>query len=258
MSATIHILATVRKPDLLPAALLVFKTLRTGFPSSPAIVWGNALDSDAARALQAAAEGVGARFINLPATSHDAWIESLVGKLNEPFWICDTDVVFVQRMAEPAAGTLFAGRYEPEFNEEFTETIHVARLHTAVMWIDPANLRCAIRTWQARIPEPWRSSAQFALVRQHFIPVLSETHGPLFYDTMAGLWQAGMGEAFTEEQNAAFEHLHCSTYVDEVIKGAPSLQDLQSVHKMIYANPQLARGLRLEQDLYYKSRAKLE
>ncbi len=253
MKPALHILATVRNAELLKAALLVFCTLRVGFPSNPVWVWGNALDHESAQAVQAACAAAGAQFRNCPATSHDAWIEQFIGKFNEPFWICDTDVVFFAPMQPPRIGSrLFSGRYEPEFNEEFTDTIHVERLHTAVMWFNPVPLRNFIRTWQAKIPNPWRASAQFTLIRQNFVPVFD---GPTkFYDTTAGLFHAFEGTPFNDDQNGAFEHLHCATYADEVVKGAPSLKDLQSVHEMIYANPALARGLNQQQTAYYTSR----
>lgn len=253
MKPAVHILATVRKPELLNAALLAFCSLRVGFPSNPIWVWGNALDHASALAVQAACAAMGATFRNCPGTSHDAWIESLVGKLQEPFWISDTDVVYFSPVQPPRRGSrLFSGRYEPEFNEEFTDTVHVERLHTAVMWFNPEPLRNFIRTWQAKIPNPWRASAQFTLIRQNFVPVFD---GPTkFYDTTAGLFHAFEGTPFNDDQNAAFEHICCATYADEVVKAAPSLKDLQTVHEMIYANPQLARGLKEGQDRYYMSR----
>ena len=254
MQTPVHILATVRKPELLKAALLVFRTLRVGFPTQPVFVWGNGLDADSAAVLANVAAGRGAQFRNIPATSHDAWIEKCVSALNEPFWILDTDVVFFAPMEICKLGA-FAGRYEPAFNEEFTDTIHVARLHTAVMWIDPAGLRCEMRKWMAKIPAPWRDSAQFALLRQNFVP--QATGGTLFYDTMAGCYQAfgeDHGWEFQERDNEAFEHIHCATYADEVVKQAPSLKHLQLVHDRVYANPAEGRGLAKAQAEYYASR----
>ena len=54
MTPTVHILATVRQPALLPAATLVCRTLRIGFPTATAAVWGNGLSHAAAAAVQAA------------------------------------------------------------------------------------------------------------------------------------------------------------------------------------------------------------
>lgn len=255
MPPPVHILATVRTPALWPATTLVFKTLRTGFPTEMVMVWGNGLKPNDRSVVLPAAAMAGAHYRDIDPVSHDEWIENLINTQTQPFWICDTDMVFFQPVAATPPGTLFTGRHEPEFDEEWTDTRHVERLHTCLMWIDPVPLRAAIRAWQARIPSPWRDSAQFPLVRQHFIPVrtaLNAQPETLFYDTMAGLWHAGLGTPFTPEQDAAFEHLHCGTYADVV--DAPSLAGLRSMHQSIYGNPAAARGLKQAQDNYYKER----
>ena len=246
LKPTVHILATVRKPELLPAALLVFRTLRTGFPDAPVCVWGNGLEPWAAEAVAYTAAGRGCEFRNLPKTSHDEWIETLLQAANEPFWICDTDMVLFGEMKAPKA-TLFAGRYEPEFVEEWTGTRHMERLHTCLMWLNPVPLRCAIREYMGKIPAPWGNTAQFTLVRQTFVPLTKRQ--TLFYDTCAGLYHALGGTRFTPAQDAAFEHLYCGTYADLVT--APSLKDLRAVHAQVYANPQAARGLKAQLDDYF-------
>jgi hypothetical protein len=253
LNTPVHILATVRKPELLKAALLVFRTLRTGFPQNPVYMWGNGLEEGYASAVGTVARSVGAEFKNVPATSHDAWIETMIQRFNEPFWILDTDVVFFGEMKPAGVQTEFAGRFEPEFDEEFTDSIHVERLHTCVMWIDPAAVRGFIRRYMARVPEPWRNSAQFPLIRQNFVPVLDGR--TKFYDTMAGLYQAGAGMPFKEDRNAAFVHLHCATYADEVAKQAPSLRGIAAAHDFVYSHPECARDLSKVQQDYYLKRA---
>jgi hypothetical protein len=251
MKPTVHIYATVRKPELLQAALLVFRTLRVGFPSATVCVWGNALAPAAAAVLAQAAQAVGGAFVNLPASSHDRWIEGLLARSTEPFWICDTDMIFWDKV-EGWRGKLFAGRYEPEFDEEWTRTRHVARLHTCLMWIDPVAVRSAMRTWMARYPLPWRNSAQFPFVAQHFIPAGRTT---LFYDSCAGLHQALGGTRFTDRQNAAFDHLHFATYADLIgphLKGIAG--GIQERFEAIYRDPGLARGIQVEQAKYYLKR----
>lgn len=257
MRPAIHILVTIRKPELRDAALLVFRTLRVGFPGSPVLVWGNGLTPAQQQDVATVSRDLArAHFItNLPLTSHDAWIEQLINTQTDGFWICDTDMVFFEPVTLPVAVKGFVGRYEPEFDEEWTGTRHVDRLHTCLMFINPTALRQGIRHWQARIPSPWRDSAQFPLVRQHFIPVraaLNAQPETLFYDTMAGLWHAGLGTPFTPEQDAAFEHLCCGTYADLV--DAPSLANLRAVHQSVYSNPERARGLKQAQDTYYQER----
>lgn len=264
MKDRVHILATVRKPELTPAATLVFRTLRVGFPGADVRVWGNGLAEASLHAVGRAAINAECRFVNVAPTVHDEWIERLVMNEPEPFWICDTDMVFWDRVQSPweayYAGArqrcLFAGGLEPEFEEEWTGTTHVERLHTCLMWINPGPLRAAMRQWMARIPAPWGTSAQFPLIRQTFVPHLAVGHQKriLFYDTMAGLWHAGMGTAFAKEQEECFEHLHCGTYADLVSAQAPSLAGLKAGHEMIYRDLNAAKGLRDRQREYYQSR----
>jgi len=240
----------------------VFRTLRVGFPNAEIAVTGNALECFAASEVHQGAQHVDASFSNcMTRLSHDAWIEALVNNQSYPFWICDTDVVFFDKVeswsagaaaAEPGKPFSFVGRFEPWFVEPWTKTEHVARLHTALMYIDPIRVRMAIREWMGKFPMLFHT-AQMNLIRQHFVPVL-EGH-PLFYDTMAGLFQAGYGTPFSITQNCAFEHLHCGTYADVISRAAPSLADLQKVHKEIYQDPARARGLQEKQARYYASRA---
>ena len=239
---------------MLDAAKLVFRTLRVGFPDNPVVVYGNGLEWFEDKEVEACAKAAGATYQHWARrTSHDAWLEALIMDRPDPFWICDTDVVFFDQAGrdwEPHAA--FAGEMEQEFFEEWTDTIHMERLHTCVMWIDPVAVRMAMRAWMSRIPLPWGATAQMNLVRQMFVP--SGRGRTMFYDTCAGLWHAGIGAPFGAQRCEAWEHLHCATYADEASR-APGLRDMQKIHQAIYAEPQRARGLREKQAEYYKSRS---
>jgi len=253
MKSPIHILATVRKPELLAAALLVFRTLRVGFPTAPVYVWGNGLKPDHAEILRNVTLSIGGVFNNLKPTCHDAWIEQLVLNQARPFWIADTDLVFLEECEwffEDDDAALFAGRLEPAWREPWSQTTTVERLHTCLQWFNPQALRGAMMRWnRQRVPEVFHT-AQVPFIRQHFIP---GRDGVTLYDTTAGLWQAGWGTPFTDKQNACFEHLHAATYADEVGK-CETLKDLPAVHQAIYADPQLARGIQRQQNEFYASR----
>ncbi len=251
MSTSVHILCTVRKPALLPAAQLVFKTLKVGFPSAAVCVYGNGLKPELGRAIRSVMPPLSS-YRDLEPTSHDAWIEGLIMNSHAPFWICDTDLVFfdaVEQWGDEWTG--FAGRYEPEFIEEWTRTRHVARLHTCLMYLNPAVLKPAMRAWMAVVPAVF-GGAQANLIRQQFIPTRL---GPtLFYDTCAGLYQAlDCGRPFEAGQDIFFEHLHCGTYAD-LISPHLSLNNLAEAHQAIYADPSRARGLQQEQAKYYDQR----
>ena len=254
MKEVVNILATVLNPTLIDGTTFVFKTLRVGFPNADVRVFGNGLTGPMRDVVEHWAHGAGCEFKAMNYMPHDAWIENLVTHGERPFWICDTDVYFRGEVESwfylNSEDTVFAGRFEQEFMEPWTGTRHVKRLHTALMWFNPFATRMAMRQWMCRIPPPWRTHADFPLIRQTFVPGDGET---MFYDSCAGLHHAIGGTPFTEEQNQAFEHLHCATYAHLV---SPALGvDLVNTHRAIYAKPELCVGMRKGQDAFYDRRA---
>lgn len=246
ISPVVHILTTCHNLDLLPATLLVFRTLRVGFPTAEVYVWGNNLPLEAEQAVRRSGE----RFTPLGATSHDAWIERLLDNSHSPFWICDTDIVFWSSVETFPGDSLLAGRYEPAFREPWSKTQKVDRLHTSLLWFNTLPLRQAIREWIARWhPKGFPFVPESELIRQQFIPQ-GAGKPPLFYDSCAGLYQALGGQAFTEEQNAAFEHLHCGVYSDRISSALPGLP---AVHQAVWADTNAARGLLAQQANFYAS-----
>lgn len=213
MINTVHILATCRNLALHQATRFVFQTLRIGFPDARVVVWGNKLPDKMKSVVRHHASEVGGIYLPIVnGTTHDAWIEKLVETEQEPFWICDTDMIFwsdIESITRPPA--LFTGRLEPAFEEEWTGTSKAARLHTCLMQFNPVAVRDAIRAWHRQFPkEPFTFKAE--LFRQRMIPRRGEK--TLFYDTCAGLYHALGGTPFTPEQNECFDHFHCGTYAD--------------------------------------------
>jgi hypothetical protein len=95
----VHILATCRNPELLPATLLVFKSIRVGFPTAEIHVVYNNLSLEHEGILNGENRNYHAETI-LPLTStiiHHEWITLLLEHETEPFFICDTDMVFWNR-----------------------------------------------------------------------------------------------------------------------------------------------------------------
>jgi predicted O-methyltransferase YrrM len=172
----------------------------------------------------------------------------LIRHSSKPFWICDTDIVFFKKMEADFSGQdVFAGRLEPKFGDLWTNTTHAERLHTCLMWIDPVSVRLKIREWAGRLPPPWSWSIQHPMILQHAIPVRGGK--TMFLDTTCGLWQAGCGKAFSEDQNSCFEHLYAATYVDCV--GNNLGFDIAAAHRAIYKDTEMARGIRSKQDDFY-------
>jgi hypothetical protein len=251
----VYILATVRKPELLPAATLVFGTIRTGFPTAAITVQGNGLRPEFCTELATCCRQVNARFESgMAVTQLDRWLARLLSVAHEPFWICDTDMVFFGSMENldlPGAPCM-AGEYQPTFIEEYTRTIHMERLHTALLWINPVLLRDRLRMAESWFPSPPGFEVQRV---QASLSYIHTPGGVLFYDTAAGLYHTAGGYRLSDDVLDRFEHLQCATYVDLI---GPQLKDapgLAAMHQRVYANPQAARGLRAVQREYYARRA---
>lgn len=263
MKTSVNILVTCRKQELLPAALLVFKTFRVGFPTAGLNVFGNALAPWAQGAVARAVAELGGAVINGPETSHGVWMEDLLKSRGTAFWICDTDVVFfdeVENWFEPHDNILFAGRYEPAFNCEWTKAKHMARLHPSLMWLNPGLLGPAMRAWPKQPPFfnttgreflkwHWVSEREHAMVGEREDQVKLK-----FYDTAAGLYHALGGTAFSDQQNEAFEHLYCGSYLDLIGPHMPV--GFRNVHSAVYADPSKARGMWEAQQRFYREAGK--
>lgn len=256
MNPRVFIHIKCRKASLLPGATLVFKTLRGGFPtadvrvsvmpSADGTLWGRI--SDFARESKAEV-----RYASLD-WPHDRWIESLVATEIEPFWIVDPDVVFhdsMETLSMPGEPHL-VGRLEPAWDCELTRALHVERLHTCCLWVNPSLVRERMRAQQAAHPcGPF--APEMLGVRQTYVP---ERGVVRFYDTMAGIYQTIGGTPFTPEQNARFDHINCGTWLDEAAKGmAKTAPNMRLAHEGVYRDPASAKGLWTIQQKWYEHHA---
>jgi hypothetical protein len=226
-------------PELLPAATLVFKTLRVGFPDAKVYVYQPRIQA-CANDIAQAATGAGAKCYFTEYEPHDRWIDHLIDVEASPFWICDTDVVFWKRFEHQPDRSAIAGVRTPEFYEPWTKAYYRERLHTCLMRIDPQKFRSERAAYRTRvIVTPFLPVIE--LVRQQWQP--ERRTGQIrnyFYDTLAMAWHAFGGQEFNREQIESFDHLNCATYVDRI---APSLDfDIQAAHKAVYENPDRLRG----------------
>jgi hypothetical protein len=239
----VHILAFCRKPELLPAATLVFKTLRVGFPRGQLFVSvrndSPCLVEITSAAREAAAAQV--RLLSSARLGHDEWIRYLIETSEEPFWICDTDVIFWNRFRHEPDGSALAGVHMPSFCEPWTGTRYRERLHPCLMRIDPSAFKRSFRKYLDRFPpEPFHPLIEPVL--QQWQPErLNGTVIHHFYDTLAMAWHAFGGQDFTEEQIESFSHLNCATYADLI--GPSQDFDMLGAHKAVYENIENARGL---------------
>ena len=193
---TVHILATCRKKELLNYTTLVFKTLRTGFPTFDVHVYLNTITEDSvSREVEEAVKrhALDAKCtVSIRNTIHHEWISDLISCNNEPFIICDTDMVFWTDM-ETTFNNLYrhydctiAGRYIPSFIDEFSGCLTMPRIHTSLMYINPEMYRKKKAEYYKDVPE-----TLFTPIRPLIYPAVLPSSGPrpIFYDTTALLYQ---------------------------------------------------------------------
>lgn len=245
---TVHILATCRKPELIEATTMVFKTLRVGFPTALILVHGNGLTSERDSILDCALEA-DCEYVDSPTVTHFKWIEDLVTNLTLPFWICDTDMAFWSSVEDwDLSHTVMAGRYLPDFRDPFTQSITMARPHTSLLYFNPLLIRGFIDRYRSEFKTdlPWEIDAD--LFRPLRIPKETPWGDPRFYDTLAMLSRVVPCMAFTGAQLNCYDHLNCGTYLDLVDKAHPGLRNtFEAAKKDINS----MRGLWRRQQEYY-------
>lgn len=199
----VHILKTCRNEALRRNSELVFETIETGFPTAEICVRENR-------------DGL---------VPHGVWIESLINQESEPFWICDTDIIFHSKVEDWDFGkALFAGRYAPQFFEPWTNATHVSRLHPSLMWLNAPYIISMLKEWPCK--HPFFVSVRSNLIQWNWVPSAGKL---FFYDTCAGLYHALGGQEFSTAQCQAYSHLFCGTYSDL----HPGWEALQAAHEKI-------------------------
>jgi len=211
MKQRVFILATCRKPELLPYTLLVFKTLRVGFPNAQVEVhingdWDHNTVSDAA-------ENAGCNVRGIEWTKHHEWIEKLIHTNKEDFWILDTDVRFFASVEDWKFETPLAGALIPEFNDPFLCATTRSRLHTSLMHIRPVALTGATVAYELRHPQTIYNPIVNGIYPQCY-PLNGKSY---FNDTMSFLYHAIGGTPFTPQQKDCYFHMHFGCFSDLVL-----------------------------------------
>lgn len=247
MTRKVFILATARKPELLPYATLVFNTIRVGFPSAHVVVRLNHPAPAEEKSLVSAADQTGCDVELFPYQHHHEWIENLVRKTDEPFWICDTDVIFYDEVESFNAFLPLAGYFMPEFADEFHRCTTRSRLHTSLMHINPQAVRARLAQWKEAHSRATRHNGWPNLFAPQFIP---QDGKAVFYDTMGLLYHAIGGQVFGHEMKDKYFHFHFGTFSDEVLPFLADGAEMAEARAQILANPALGEGAWRRQERY--------
>ena len=253
----VHILVTVREGTQ-EYSTLVFKTLRIGFPTAEVVVH---LNGPAAESAVGELKDVGCFVVSRKEeTTHQAWISSLLvappgndpwhPSRQEPFWICDTDVIFYSSVEDWKFNSPLAGYLIPEFRDEFTKAVTRSRLHTSLMRIDPREISRAHKGWIAQHPDT-QFNPPINLLNPVMVPLNNETY---FYDTMSLAYHALGGTPFTPQQKDAYFHFHFGVCSDVVLQHLSNREVMEAARKDILDHPEKGRGMWRAQDRYFEAR----
>ena len=244
----VYVVSWCRSMDQLYGASLVFKTLRTGFPTAEVIVIENASPPELRAPILQAAKAVECEVVQLETEAlHSTLIKQVVMAASEPVVFIDPDVVFWQAVQDWTFGpALMAGRYLPDFDDPYSNTRTLSRLHTAHLWFpDPVTLR-------ARMEEIRQQRWE---VGDFFEPSMRPP-GWWRWDTAAVLFHALRAEAsrFGDRELDAYDHLFCGSHLNMVLPamgeaGAP----LEACTPCAPDQPAI-RGVWREQELFFASR----
>lgn len=247
----LKMLATFSNPELVETASLTFKTVRTGFPTADIQVDIQNLSGVDIGGFLKNAESVGAKINILDKeVVHGAWIKNKVESDKNPFWICDTDVVFYGSMEKlKLEGYSMAGEYVPRFDCPISKCVTQARLHTSLMYLDPVCIAEDLLEFKKKY-----CNLKFTPCADLF----SASVEPLrregfFYDTCAKLYHSIYGSyEFKKADLKRFVHLQCGTWLDQVSCVFPGMKD---VHRLALTNPDMVRGIRDVYQKFYEERA---
>lgn len=245
---TIHIPAACHNESLKEGSLLVFKTLRVGFPTAQVVVhlYGQDNIGIEEEALLAGCEVKHTTFLN-----HD-----LLGYLLDteilPFVFLDTDIIFWSSCEQwklwAREDVGMSGFLVPEFRDSFSGAITRERLHTSFLYLNPSALEARAQIINKKYHyTQWTPLTDLLAPQQ--VPLQGQNY---FYDIAAGLYHYVGGLPFTDEQLSYYAHLNCGTLADIV---GPRCKDINllAAHKAIYQNPELARKCWSDQIAYYET-----
>jgi hypothetical protein len=206
----VYVLVKCQSEKNLPLSLLVFNTIRVGFPTARVHVYDNASDFGAAEIRKKATEINASEITRLPQrVAHGNFIAERVAVVDGPTVFVDTDVIFWENCEDIVLpeGKLYGGRFIPEMVECGARM--PARIHPSLLFVpDPIALRAALAPLYKKF---W-----------YFKPFQGYTavdHGnAVCWDVCSSLYAALLEAAYTFGENELnrYDHLFAGTYSDRL------------------------------------------
>lgn len=246
----VYIITWCRTPVQLYGSTLVFESVRTGFPDSEIVVVENASPPPLRAPIIEAARAADCTLDLMDEEDrHWALLEKITLQAEGPIVFLDPDIVLWERIDRWQFGdALMAGRVLPEFDDPFTGTLTLPRIHTSHLWF----------------PDPKALQARIAVIQRKYYQVGSlfeprmQPPGWWRWDAAATLYNALGAEAvgFTEAQLDGYDHLFCGSHLAMV---ASKLGDawggmMSASHQQAQSDWRSLKGIWREQEKFFTSR----
>ncbi len=252
MTPRVTILTYCAHPALAYGTLLVFKTIRTGFPDARIEVFDNGSCAEIRDQVGEAAAAVGAEFTAMAPrhfADHYRWLLLEREHDGGSLVIVDPDVIFWERVDGWKFGdAVMAGRLIPSMVKD--GLVGLPRLHPSLLWVpDVARLRAEVQRLAVG-SFAWDGIGQ----RTGFV-----NGQRFFWDTLAGLYQAmpHMCMPFREEHLDGYDHLFYGSHLPfiDAVLGAEGFDPIRVGHQAA-ASGQLEqlRGIWRAQEAFFANR----
>lgn len=246
----LFVLTYCRSPELLYGNLLVFGSIRVGWPTATVTVVDNCSTLEARREIEREARRVGANFVALDhEIKHHSFIQRVIEDTDHgAIAISDPDVIYWSSMQDLHFDGLMAGRLIPAFFDNRKGAITAERLHTSLLVIPDVQ---ALKAKLAELPRVFFEYCGAA-------PCAYFKDGRWFhYDTMGVAYAALKAhcQPFSERELDCYDHIFCGTHLDIV---GPQLdrtgsQMLAEIHAQAKGDPSKLRGLWRQQEAYLRA-----
>jgi hypothetical protein len=235
---------------------LIFKTIRTGFPTADVAVIDNASLPEVRPLIREQAEKAECGFFQEDHQApHYERLESIIlwgRERQEPLIICDPDVVFWERCEDWDFGDhLLAGRLIPKFLCEVCNCITYPRLHTSFLWIPKPDVlankivQTASRYVESNLVMPYMFRGEDGIWYR--------------YDTLASLYSVFKDETyhFGERELNSFDHLLLGCHVDAIASHLNEAfrKTLMGHHALAKSDYRKLKGIWRVQEDYFRDRS---
>jgi hypothetical protein len=211
MLAKVFIQTYCAAPELAYGALLVFKTIRTGFPEASIFVTDNGSIHDVSRKIEDECHKIGAHFTAKPRGDFSRFYADIIENETGPVFIVDPDVVFWSSVEGWQTDAVIAGRLIPNLHRGGVTS--VSRLHPSLLFIP------SMERLRAEMAARYVNKMNFIGQYSAFIDGQK-----LFFDTLAPVYQMmpELCASFGVSELDCYDHLFYGSHFPVI---GPGLDD---------------------------------